>query len=283
MIEAQNIPGSILNTEWKEAPHEVLKESSSLTVKSLSAWYGGFRAVREIDMEIAANRVTAVIGPSGCGKSTYVRCLNRMHEVAPGAHATGEVWLDNENIYASDADPVRVRRRVGMVFQRPNPFPTMSIFDNVASGLKLNGIATSRRKLQEPVERSLRQAALWDEVKDKLDDSSTNLSGGQQQRLCIARALAVEPEILLMDEPCSALDPIATLKIEDLMRELVSVFTIVIVTHNMQQAARVSDNTAFLLMGAERAGELVEYGPTQQLFTNPKDKRTEDYITGRFG
>jgi len=283
MIDTRNVPGSILNTEWQEAPPEILKEASSLTVKDLSAWYGGFRAVRDINMEIAANRVTAVIGPSGCGKSTYVRCLNRMHEVTPGAHASGEVILDGQDIYGSDADPVRVRRRVGMVFQRPNPFPTMSIFDNVAAGLKLNGIATSRRKLAEPVERSLRQAALWDEVKDKLDDSSTNLSGGQQQRLCIARALAVEPEVLLMDEPCSALDPIATLKIEDLMRELVTVFTIVIVTHNMQQAARVSDNTAFLLMDAERAGELVEYGPTQQLFTNPKDKRTEDYITGRFG
>jgi len=285
MIETHSptAPSAILNTEWKEPPHEILKAGSTLQTKGLTAWYGGFRAVKDVTLDVIANRVTAVIGPSGCGKSTFIRCLNRMHEVAPHAKATGEVLLDGDNIYATDADPVRVRRRVGMVFQRPNPFPTMSIFDNVASGLRLNGIETSRRKLMEPVERSLRQAALWDEVKDKLDEAGTSLSGGQQQRLCIARALAVQPEVLLMDEPCSALDPIATLKIEDLMRELVTVFTIVIVTHNMQQAARVSDNTAFLLMDTDRAGQLIEYGPTQALFTNPKDKRTEDYITGRFG
>jgi phosphate transport system ATP-binding protein len=284
MIDVQNpVSSTIFNTDWKEPPHEIIKEASTLEVKDLSAWYGSFRAVKDVSLDITANRVTAVIGPSGCGKSTLIRCLNRMHEVAPHAHAEGKVMLNGEDIYGQNADAVQVRRRVGMVFQRPNPFPTMSIFDNVAAGLRLNGIETSRRKLADPVERSLRQAALWDEVKDKLDDAATALSGGQQQRLCIARALAVQPEVLLMDEPCSALDPIATLKIEDLMRELVSVYTIVIVTHNMQQAARVSDFTAFMLMNAERAGELIEYGPSQMLFTNPKDKRTEDYITGRFG
>jgi phosphate transport system ATP-binding protein len=206
-----------------------------------------------------------------------------MHEVTPHARVTGSVLLDGDDIYGPSADPVNVRRRIGMVFQKPNPFPTMSIFDNVAAGMKLNRLLSNRKQFEAQVERSLRQAALWDEVKDKLKEPATNLSGGQQQRLCIARALAVEPEILLMDEPCSALDPVATLKIEDLMRELISQYTIVIVTHNMQQAARVSDNTAFLLMDEDRAGELVEFGPTHDLFTNPKDKRTEDYITGRFG
>ena len=262
---------------------ETLRESQSLEVKDLSAWYGSFLALRNVSLEITANHVTAVIGPSGCGKSTFVRCLNRMHEVTPHARATGSVILDGSDIYAQGADPVAIRRRIGMVFQKPNPFPTMSIFDNVAAGMRLNRLFSSRKQFEDQVERSLRQAALWDEVKDKLKQPATNLSGGQQQRLCIARALAVEPEVLLMDAPCSALDPLATLKIEDLMRELVSVLTIVIVTHNMQQAARVSDFTAFLLMGNDRAGELIEYGPTQMLFTNPKEKRTEDYITGRFG
>ncbi len=262
---------------------ETVKESQTLEVKSLNAWYGSFRAIRDISMEIGANQITAVIGPSGCGKSTYVRCLNRMHEVTPRAKVTGAVILDGEDIYGPNADPVSIRRRVGMVFQKPNPFPTMSIFDNVAAGLRLNRLISSRKQFAEQVEHSLRQAALWDEVKDKLKEPATNLSGGQQQRLCIARALAVVPEVLLMDEPCSALDPVATLKIEDLMRELISEYTIVIVTHNMQQAARVSDNTAFLMMGEDRAGELVEFAPTHDIFTNPKDKRTEDYITGRFG
>jgi phosphate transport system ATP-binding protein len=206
-----------------------------------------------------------------------------MHEVTPGARVSGSVMLDGEDIYAPGSDPVLLRRRVGMVFQRPNPFPTMSIFDNVAAGLKLNRIGGGRKRYAEIVEKSLTQAALFDEVKDKLNEPATSLSGGQQQRLCIARALAVEPEILLMDEPCSALDPIATLKIEDLMRDLVSSYTIVIVTHNMQQAARVSDSTAFMLMGDERSGELVEFGDTKEIFTNPKDQRTEGYITGRFG
>jgi phosphate transport system ATP-binding protein len=262
---------------------ETLQQSRTIEVKDLNAWYGSFRAIRDITMRIEPNLVTAVIGPSGCGKSTFVRCLNRMHEVTPHARVTGQVLLDGEDIYAPQADPVLVRRRVGMVFQKPNPFPTMSVFDNVAAGLRLNRLFSKRSQFEEQVERSLRQAALWDEVKDKLNQPATNLSGGQQQRLCIARALAVEPEVLLMDEPCSALDPVATLKIEDLMRDLVSLYTIVIVTHNMQQAARVSDNTAFLMMGPDRAGELVEFGDTHAIFTNPKDKRTEDYITGRFG
>ncbi len=252
-------------------------------VRSLTAYYGKTKAVEGVSLKFQPGIITALIGPSGCGKSTLIRCLNRMHEVIKGAYATGEVLLDGQNIYAPGADPVRIRRQIGMVFQKPNPFPTMSIFENVAAGLRLARIGARRRDLERPVERSLRQAALWDEVKDKLDEPATNLSGGQQQRLCIARALAIEPEVLLMDEPCSALDPVATLKIEDLMRELVSLYTIVIVTHNMQQAARVADYTAFLLMDEDRTGHLVEFGSTQELFTKPKDQRTEDYITGRFG
>jgi phosphate transport system ATP-binding protein len=283
MIETRIPSSTIFSTDWKEPPQEIIQEASMLEVKDLSAWYGSFRALLGVSLDVVANRVTAVIGPSGCGKSTLIRCLNRMHEVAPHARVEGKVLLNGEDIYAADADPVRVRRRVGMVFQRPNPFPTMSIFDNVASGLRLNGIETSRRKLAEPVERSLRQAALWEEVKDKLDDAATNLSGGQQQRLCIARALAVQPEVLLMDEPCSALDPIATLKIEDLMRELVSVYTIVIVTHNMQQAQRVSDHCAFFLAEQGQPGYIVEHGPTEAMFNNPQDPRTADYVHGRFG
>jgi phosphate transport system ATP-binding protein len=219
--------------------------------------------------------VTAVIGPSGCGKSTFLRCLNRMHELIPGARAQGTLLIDGQDLLGRDVDPVTLRRRVGMVFQRPNPFPTMSIRDNVAAGLKLNGIPGNH---QEIVERTLRQSALWDEVKDRLDASALSLSGGQQQRLCIARALAVEPEVLLMDEPASALDPIATAKIEDLIHELKERYTIVIVTHNMQQAGRVSDQTAFFYMG-----DLVEVGPTEKIFTNPSEKRTEDYVTGKFG
>jgi phosphate transport system ATP-binding protein len=249
----------------------------------LSAWYGKTLAIKHITMTIKSQAITAIIGPSGCGKSTFIRCLNRMHEVSHGGRVEGCVLLDGQDIYARDVDSVVIRRRIGMVFQKPTPFPTMSIFDNVAAGLRLTRLWSQRRELEEAVECSLCQAALWDEVKDKLDQSGASLSGGQQQRLCIARALAVEPEIILLDEPCSALDPMATLKIEDLMRNLAQEYTIIIVTHNMQQAARVSDMAAFLMIEEDRAGVLVEYGPTSELFTNPKDKRTEDYITGRFG
>lgn len=261
-----------------------LSFTKGVHVKDLSAWFGNFRAVSQISMDIEPNKVTAIIGPSGCGKSTFIRCLNRMHEEIRGARTQGKVLIKGENIYASGVDPVLVRRRVGMVFQKPNPFPTMSVFDNVASGLRL-GWNGSRSVIEDKVEQALVQAALWDEVKDKLKQTGTALSGGQQQRLCIARALAIEPDILLMDEPCSALDPIATLKIEELMRRLIDKYTIVIVTHNMQQAARVSDSTAFFLLDEKdgNSGKLVEYDSTQQIFTNPKDKRTEDYITGRFG
>lgn len=229
-------------------------------------------------MDIPPKAITALIGPSGCGKSTFIRCLNRMHEVIPGARVEGRVLLDGQDIYDPGNDPVTVRARVGMVFQTPNPFPSMSIFANVAAGLKLTRWRRNRAELEEIVERSLRQAALWDEVKDKLHHSGASLSGGQQQRLCIARAIAVQPEVILMDEPCSALDPVATLKIEELMQGLKQNYTIVIVTHNMQQAARVSDGTGFFLMG-----ELIEYGPTEEIFSRPRDRRTEDYITGRFG
>ncbi|MSQ15545.1 MAG: phosphate ABC transporter ATP-binding protein [Dehalococcoidia bacterium] len=263
--------------ETLEAP-----SAPAVTVEHLNAYYGTFRALNDVSLEIRARSVTAVIGPSGCGKSTLVRCINRMHEVAPGASASGRVLVSGEDIYAPDSDPVQVRRHIGMVFQKPNPFPMMSVWQNVVAGLRLEGISDKKR-LEEVAERSLRKAALWDEVKDKLHMSGAALSGGQQQRLCIARAIAMEPEVLLMDEPCSALDPVATIKIEDLIRELRESFTIIIVTHNMQQAARVSDRTAFMLMDEERAGQLIEYGSTAQIFTNPQDKRTEGYITGRFG
>jgi phosphate transport system ATP-binding protein len=275
-----------LSTPLPEAPREILRQSSPLEVKNLSAWYGKNLAINDVSMNVQANRVTAVIGPSGCGKSTFVRCLNRMHEVTPGGRSEGQIMFDGRDILASGSDMVQLRRRIGMVFQKPNPFPTMSIFDNVAAGLRLTRAFTRKSAFAEQVESSLKRAALWDEVKDKLDAPATNLSGGQQQRLCIARALAVEPEVILMDEPCSALDPIATLRIEELMRELVTQYTIVIVTHNMQQAARVSDTTAFFMIETETHdpyGVLVEYGPTRDIFTNPRDKRTEDYITGRFG
>ncbi|HTO13498.1 MAG TPA: phosphate ABC transporter ATP-binding protein PstB [Candidatus Binatia bacterium] len=248
-----------------------------IQVTGVNAWFGSAQVLHGIDLTMAPKAVTAIIGPSGCGKSTFIRCLNRMHEVVPGARVSGTVLVEGEDVYAPGVDPVQVRRRIGMVFQRPNPFPTMSVFDNVAAGLRLAGVRR-RADLQEAVERALRQAALWDEVKDGLAKSGTGLSGGQQQRLCIARALAVDPAVLLMDEPCSALDPIATGRIEELILELRGALTIVIVTHNMQQAARVSEATAFFLMG-----ELVEFGVTRELFTNPRDKRTEDYITGRFG
>jgi phosphate transport system ATP-binding protein len=249
-----------------------------IEVRDLDAWFGATQALHEITMNIPANHATAIIGPSGCGKSTFVRCLNRMHETLPHTRVSGQVKIGAMDIYNNGTSPVEVRRRVGMVFQKPNPFPTMSIFDNVASGLKLNGVARGR-ELAEIVERSLRQAALWDEVKDILKKKSgASLSGGQQQRLCIARALAVEPEVMLMDEPASALDPISTAKIEDLIFQLKENYTIVIVTHNMQQAARVAEFTGFFLMG-----HLVEFDKTQKVFTTPSDKRTEDYITGRFG
>jgi phosphate transport system ATP-binding protein len=253
-------------------PRAALAQAMECHIKSLH--YGPFLAVRDIEIPIVANEVTAFIGPSGCGKSTVLRCLNRMNDFVPGFRFEGAVRYQGRDIYARDVDPVAVRRRIGMVFQQPNPF-AMSIYKNVAYGLKLNGF---RGDYDERVERALRGAALWDEVKDKLQQSAFSLSGGQQQRLCIARALAVEPEVLLMDEPASALDPLATQKIEDLIYELKQDYTVVIVTHNMQQAARVSDYTAFLYMG-----ELIEYGPTQQLFTNPKEAQTEAYITGRFG
>jgi len=248
----------------------------SVITRDLNIYYGDFHAIKHATMEIADRDITALIGPSGSGKSTVLRAINRMNELIPGARATGEVIIDGRNIYDPDVDVVELRKQVGMVFQRPNPFP-MSIFDNVAYGPRIHGTA-SNRELAELVERSLRSAALWDEVKDKLNKSAFALSGGQQQRLCIARVLAVEPEILLMDEPASALDPISTLKIEDLMRDLAKDYTIIIVTHNMQQAARVSTYTGFFL-----SGELIEFGRSDMIFTKPEDKRTEDYITGRFG
>jgi len=248
-----------------------------INVEHLNAWYGTNHTLQDINLNIPANHATALIGPSGCGKSTFVRCLNRMHETNPIARATGVVKMGDVDIY-KDASPVDIRRRVGMVFQRPNPFPTMSIYDNVASGLKLNGFR-NKAILDETVERSLKAAALWEEVKDELKKKSgASLSGGQQQRMCIARALAVDPEVLLMDEPASALDPVSTSKIEDLIFQLKSQYTIVIVTHNMQQAARVAENTGFFLNG-----KMVEFNSTDKIFTTPKDKRTEDYITGRFG
>jgi phosphate transport system ATP-binding protein len=251
--------------------------ADGILVKDLHAWFGPVHVLKGIDLAMAPNAVTAIIGPSGCGKSTFIRCLNRMHEVVPGARAQGQVLLNGDDLYGPGVDPVQIRRRIGMVFQKPNPFPTMSVFDNVAAGLRLDGVR-KHAHLDESVERALRHAALWGEVKDQLGKSGASLSGGQQQRLCIARALAVRPEVLLMDEPCSALDPIATAKIEELIVELKKDLTIVIVTHNMQQAARVSEATAFFLLG-----EMVEFDKTPRIFTNPRDKRTEDYITGRFG
>ncbi len=258
-------------------------QGHELETRNLAAFYGQTKAIEGISLKFRPNVITALIGPSGCGKSTLLRCLNRMHEVAKGAYATGDVLLDGQNIYAPGADPVRIRRRIGMVFQKPNPFPTMSIYDNVIAGLKLNRGQQRGAAYDEIVESALRSVALWDEVKDKLRSSGVALSGGQQQRLCIARAIAVEPEVLLLDEPASALDPVATLKIEELLQELRQRYTIVLVTHNMQQAARVSDMTAFLLADERRVGRLVEYGPTNVIFTRPRDKRTEDYISGRFG
>ena len=245
--------------------------------KNVSIWYGAKRAIEDVSLNIASNAVTAIIGPSGCGKSTFIRALNRMHELTPKTRMEGTVLLHGDNLYSSNVDPATVRRRVGMVFQKSNPFPTMTIGENVVVGLRLNGVR-NQKFLNERLEKSLRMAALWEEVKDDLHKPGTSLSGGQQQRLCIARALAVEPEVILMDEPCSALDPIATAKIEELIYELKNQYTIVTVTHNMQQAGRISDYTAFLYLG-----RLIEFGATTQIFSNPKERQTEDYITGRFG
>ncbi len=255
-----------------------------IDVKDVNIYYGDFLAVEGVTMTIEPRAVTALIGPSGCGKSTFLRTLNRMHEVIPGAHVQGEVLVDDQNLYAPGVDPVGVRRRVGMVFQRPNPFPTMSIYDNVVAGVKLNSTRMKKAELDDLVEGSLRGANLWNEVKDRLAKPGSGLSGGQQQRLCIARTIAVKPDVVLMDEPCSALDPISTLAIEDLINELKSDYTIVIVTHNMQQAARVSDRTGFFnLKATGEPGRLVEYDDTQKIFSNPTEKATEDYISGRFG
>ena len=252
--------------------------STVFNIRGLNVYYGDFLAVKDVDMDIKKESVTALIGPSGCGKSTYLRCLNRMNDLIVGASVKGQVSFENRNIYDSDVDATEVRSRIGMVFQKPNPFPK-SIYQNIAFGLKVNGFTGD---MDEAVEKSLKQAALWDEVKDRLNDSAFTLSGGQQQRLCIARALAIQPEVILMDEPASALDPIATLAIEDLVRELKANYTIVIVTHNMQQAARVSDETAFFMVDEDRSGYLVEHDDTQKIFTNPTNQRTEEYITGRF-
>ncbi|MCZ7369561.1 MAG: phosphate ABC transporter ATP-binding protein PstB, partial [Candidatus Methanoperedens sp.] len=254
-----------------------MKVQNKITVEALNAWFGTKHVLKDIDLGFQENRITAIIGPSGCGKSTFIRCLNRMHEVVPRAKVSGKVLVDGKDIYESDVDPVDIRRRIGMVFQKPNPFPTMSISDNVVAGLKLSGVK-DKKILDNIAEESLKKAALWDEVKNDLNKSGVSLSGGQQQRLCIARALAVEPEVILFDEPCSALDPISTSKIEDLMMELKEKYTLIIVTHNMQQAARVSDFTAFFLYG-----ELIEFGETNQIFKKPQEKSTEDYIVGRFG
>lgn len=256
---------------------ELSPKKIKISVKNLNAYYGTSRSLKEINLDIY-DQVTAIIGPSGCGKSTLIRCLNRMHEVIPNTKVEGEVILDGRNIYGKGMDIIELRTKVGMVFQRPNPFPAFSIYDNVAAGLKLNGKAKNKSVLDEIVEESLKKAALWEEVKDKLNHSGASLSGGQQQRLCIARALAVKPEVILFDEPCSALDPISTAKIEELIHEIKNNYAIVIVTHNMQQAARVSNHTAFLYMGS-----LVEYQETSKMFTTPLKKETEDYITGRFG
>jgi phosphate transport system ATP-binding protein len=276
VIDLRPVPGAAHDAAGSRPPSRVGTSGPKMRVESLRAWFGSSEALKGITLPVNERQVTAIIGPSGCGKSTFIRCLNRMHEVVSGARAEGRVLLDGEDIYAGGVDPVRVRRRVGMVFQKPNPFPSMSIRDNVLAGLTLNGLRT--RDADALVETSLRQAALWDEVKDSLGRSGASLSGGQQQRLCIARVLALRPEVLLMDEPTSALDPIATARVEALVYTLKQEYTIAMVTHNMQQAARVADYTAFFYLG-----ELVEYADTEALFTRPTDHRTEDYITGRYG
>jgi phosphate transport system ATP-binding protein len=268
----------------RRAAATIERGAKTVEIKDLNLFYGSFQAVQDVDMRIEPNKVTALIGSSGCGKTTFLRSINRMHELTPGASAEGQVLIDGQDIYGRGVDAVQVRRLVGMVFQAPNPFPTMSIAENVAAGLTLNQRKIKKADKEEAVEKSLRGAHLWDEVKDRLDKPGASLSGGQQQRLCIARATAVEPEVLLMDEPCSALDPIATLAVEDLIRDLASRYTIVIVTHNMQQAARASDVTAFFnLEETGKPGRLVEMGPTEQIFTNPTEQATEGYVSGRFG
>ena len=275
-----NAPGVQLSGEVLRTTEDVEALESAMEMRGLHVYYGSFLAVKDVSLRVPRHRITSIIGPSGCGKSTLLRALNRMNELVPTARTEGEVLFNGLNIYGPEVDAVEVRRRVGMVFQKPNPFPK-SIYDNVAWAARINGY---RGDMDELVERCLGQAALWDEVRDKLKQSGLSLSGGQQQRLCIARTLAVEPDVILMDEPCSALDPIATLRIEELMRELSRNYSIVIVTHNMQQAARVSDVTAMMmLVGESRAGSVIEIGPTETIFTRPRDKRTEDYVTGRFG
>jgi phosphate transport system ATP-binding protein len=278
-------PGRIRPMETDVAPSEPAAAAVDDVVRldHLDAFYGARRVVRDVTLGVRKNAITAIIGPSGSGKSTLLRCIDRMHEVIPGARATGTILYRGIDIYGPTIDPAAVRRSIGMVFQQPNPFPTMSIADNVVAPARFNGIVKGRAAEAELIERSLRQAALWEEVKDKLQQSGSSLSGGQQQRLCIARALALAPDVLLMDEPCSALDPVATLQVEQLMSDLRSAYTIVIVTHNMQQASRVSDRTAFFTMGDDRAGYLVEIGNTTDIFTNPKNQLTEDYVSGRFG
>ena len=281
MMEGSVIPETAMRSSEQilEKPESAIieREKPVFEVKDVSLWYGEKQAIKDVTIDLPAKAVTAIIGPSGCGKSTFLRCLNRMHELIPRTRMTGQVLFRGQDLYGAGIDPTVIRRRVGMIFQKSNPFPTMSIADNVIVGLKLNGVR-NRRVLNERLEKSLRMAALWDEVKNDLDKPGVSLSGGQQQRLCIARAIAVEPEVVLMDEPASALDPIATMKIEELIRQLSTDYTIVIVTHNMQQASRVSDLTAFFYMG-----QLIEFDETRKLFTNPKEKQTEDYITGRFG
>ena len=281
MMEGSVIPEMAMRSSEQilERPEPAIVENEEpvFEVKDVSLWYGDKQAIKNVTIDLPAKAVTAIIGPSGCGKSTFLRCLNRMHELIPRTRMTGQVLFRGQDLYGAGIDPAVIRRRVGMIFQKSNPFPTMSIADNVIIGLKLNGVR-NRRMLNERLEKSLRMAALWDEVKNDLDKPGVSLSGGQQQRLCIARAIAVEPEVVLMDEPASALDPIATMKIEELIRQLSTDYTIVIVTHNMQQASRVSDLTAFFYMG-----QLIEFDETRKLFTNPKEKQTEDYITGRFG
>jgi phosphate transport system ATP-binding protein len=276
--------GAVTGTSSGIAELPLGRGAKTIETRNVSLYYGDFQAVEDVSIKIEPNKVTALIGSSGCGKTTFLRALNRMHELTPGATVKGEISLDGEDVYGAAVDPVQVRRLVGMVFQSPNPFPTMSIYENVAAGLNLNAGRMKKAEKDGVVERSLRGANLWEEVKDRLDKPGSGLSGGQQQRLCIARAIAVEPEVLLMDEPCSALDPVATLAIEDLIRELKDRYTIAIVTHNMQQAARASDLTAFFNHEATgRPGRLVEIGPTETIFTKPAQQATEDYVSGRFG
>jgi len=267
-----------MENEITQVTDKEISKNIIISARNLNVYYGNFRAVKDVNLDVKKNQVLSLIGPSGCGKSTVLRCFNRMNDLILSAEVGGSILYNGINLYSAEVDATEIRSSIGMVFQKPNPFPK-SIYDNVAFGLRINGY---QGDMDEAVEKSLKQAALWDEVKDRLKDSGLTLSGGQQQRLCIARTLAIEPDIILMDEPCSALDPIATLAIEELIRELIAKYTIIIVTHNMQQAARVSDETAFLMVGEDRAGYLVETGDTQQIFTNPKEERTESYITGRF-